>query len=158
MERDERVCPACDTADVNAARLWLPPLLLTALILIASGQTFSSSNSGAFLAAIVGMLGIDLEPATFASIHFLARKTGHVVAYGLLGALYLRAFRHQLPRRAASIAATLLTVLVVASIDEWRQSTTVARSGTPADVALDVIAAAAITVQKSIWRTKRTLR
>lgn len=86
----------------------------------------------------------------FETVHFVIRKTIHVLAYGLLGALDFRAVRGT--RRgwqmSWSVAAVLLAA-IVASLDEYHQSFLPSRTGVPSDVVIDVCGA---TLAQLMWR------
>ena len=69
-------------------------------------------------------------------LHVAIRKTAHVVVYGILAALAWRADR----RWFVVIGIGVL----VAATDEWMQSRTATRTGSPWDVLLDVAAAAGV--------------
>jgi VanZ family protein len=126
-------------------RYQLPAILWAALILSASTASFSSQNSGHWLRElIIRLLGHPIAPHTFDVLHFLARKTAHVVEYGILGALTFRALRRGAATRWMlrwALTAVLLST-AVAGLDEWRQSFVPSRTATPRDVALDAFAAA----------------
>jgi len=111
---------------MRLAKLWLPVLIWAALILSASNDSFSSDESREWLETLVGR-----ELPDF--VNFAVRKAGHVFFYGVLGALAFRADRR--------VLVALGVVLLVASVDEYRQSLSAARSGTPWDVLLDVCSA-----------------
>jgi VanZ family protein len=111
---------------MRLAKLWLPVLLWAALILSASNDSFSSNESRGWLETV---LGRDFPEF----VNFALRKAGHVFFYGVLGALAFRADRR------VFVAAGV--VLLVASVDEYRQSLSMTRSGTPWDVLLDVCGA-----------------
>jgi VanZ family protein len=66
-------------------------------------------------------------------VNHAVRKAGHIFFYGVLAVLAWRADRRWF--------VALGVVLLVASIDEYRQSLTLARTGTPWDVVLDVCSA-----------------
>jgi VanZ family protein len=119
---------------------WLAVVLWAAAILLASSDLFSADHSGGVLAALLGRF---LSPAVFATVHFALRKCVHLVAYGILGALAFRAWRGDRPGWKARWALyALAIVLVVASVDEWHQSTIPSRTGTPVDVGIDLMGAA----------------
>ena len=123
---------------------WLPPILWAAIILFASTDVFSSPNTGGVLERIaVWLLGHPLAPATLDTLNFVMRKTGHLTAYGILGALAFRAVRGARPLCNVrwAIVAVLLTA-GVASIDEIHQTFTLLRTGTWHDVLLDTAGAA----------------
>jgi VanZ family protein len=119
-------------------KLWLPVIVWTIVILWASNDTFSSSQSRGWLSLLVGQ-----EVAE--GVNIAIRKLGHVVAYGILGALTWRADRR--------VAIGMVLVLGVAVTDEWRQSLTLSRTGTPWDVLLDLVGGwVGIVAAKKVWR------
>jgi VanZ family protein len=107
-------------------KLWLPVILWAALILSSSNDNFSSDQSGEWLEWIFGSGVPDFA-------NYLCRKATHLVVYGILGALAWRADRR--------LTIALGVCLLVASIDEWRQSEAAARSGSAWDVLLDLTGA-----------------
>ena len=121
-------------------KLWLPVILWTVVILWASNDNFSSSQSAGWLSSLLGH-----EVAY--GVNIAVRKLGHVIAYGILGALTWRADRR--------LAVGLAGVLLVASTDEWRQSQTLSRTGTPWDVLLDLVGGwVGIMAAKRVWPGK----
>lgn len=124
-------------------RYWLPVIVWTAVILAASSDLFAARETGSTLRDILRfILGRDLAPETFGTLHFVIRKAAHLIEYAILGALTLRALRQGDAwtwRRA--LAAVALAALV-ATADEGRQSTVASRTGSPVDVAIDIVGAA----------------
>jgi VanZ family protein len=117
-------------------RYYLPPILLTALILIAANDHLSAEETGGFLAALFGN-GVALEIA-----NYLLRKLAHLTEYGVLCALAFRAIRtNRKGWRLGWAAGAVLYVIVVASADEYLQSRTQLRTGTPVDVVVDACGA-----------------
>jgi hypothetical protein len=112
---------------VEILKRWLPVVAWSAVILIASGDEFSAAQSGGWFRALFGV-------ALPYWVHVAVRKTTHLAAYGILGALAMRAS----PRAAIALAIALC----VAIIDELHQSTLPTRTGSPWDVLLDMIGAA----------------
>ncbi|MFL6248545.1 MAG: VanZ family protein [Thermoanaerobaculia bacterium] len=104
-------------------KLWLPVIVWAIVILWASDDTFSSSQSHGWLSWLLG------RDVTW-GLNVAIRKLGHIISYGLLGALTWRADRR--------LAVVLAIALAVATTDEWRQSLTLTRTGTPWDVLLDL--------------------
>ena len=104
---------------------WLPPLALMAVIFALSAQP--DLNSG---------LGV---------IDLVGRKLVHATEYGLLCFLWWRALRTAIaPRRALALA---FAVAVAYSItDEIHQLSVHGRHGSPIDVGIDTIGAAAAAV------------
>jgi len=111
---------------------WLPVVAWSAVILIASSDYFSAAHTGSFLR---GLFGGDVPPL----LHYALRKLGHLLGYGILGALALRAARVDLQR---PVLAAFAIVVLVAAIDEAHQATVPSRGGTGWDVLLDVVGAA----------------
>ena len=107
-------------------RHWLPVILWAALILNASNDNFSSTQTGSWA---FRFLGVELPEIA----HIVLRKTAHIVAYSVLAFLGWRAHR--------TMIVPLLIAIAVSSIDEYLQSRTLTRTGTPWDVVLDVCAA-----------------
>jgi len=97
--------------------LWLPPLVWMALIYLVSAQESVPSVPGLW----------DL----------LLKKGSHILAYGLLTILYLRAMRGSsigdTPARALSAALAVTYALT----DEYHQRFVPGRNGTLVDVAID---------------------
>jgi VanZ family protein len=114
---------------MRLAKLWLPVLIWAALILSASNDSFSSDESREWLETLFGREFPEI-------VNFAVRKAGHIFFYGVLGALAFRADRRVV------VAAGI--VLLVASVDEYSQSLSAARSGTPWDVLLDVCSAVVV--------------
>jgi VanZ family protein len=104
-------------------KTWLPVIVWAAVILSASNDAFSSSHSQGWLATLLGRNVPHV-------VNVAVRKLGHLVAYGILGALAWRADRR--------VLVALGITLLVAATDEWQQSMTVSRTGTPWDVLLDL--------------------
>jgi VanZ family protein len=135
---------------------WLPPILWAAMILIASTDLFSGSNTSSVLQRIaVSIFGYHFAPDTAATLNYFIRKTAHLTEYGILGALTLRALRGDRkswnPRWA--IGAIVFATLI-ASIDEFHQSFVPSRTGTWHDVVLD---AAGATIAQILIRAAQVL-
>jgi VanZ family protein len=124
-------------------RYWLPPLLWTCVILLASSDAFSAANSGPWLQTIItSILGHSLPKQQFNVLHFVLRKASHLTEYGILGALLFRALRADGQRWNVrwSVAAVAIAA-AVASIDEWHQTFVPSRTGAFSDVLLDTAGA-----------------
>ena len=122
------------------ARTWLPVIVWSVVILSASTDHFSSNESRGWLSSIIG-------PVLASALNIFLRKLGHVVGYGILGILARRADRRVL--LAIGIA------LLVAIVDETRQSMTLTRTGSPWDVLLDGLSAwlgILVTTRMGMWR------
>jgi VanZ family protein len=102
--------------------LWLPPLLLMAVIFVLSDQPDLSSGLG-----VIDVIG---------------RKLVHALEYALLCALWWRLLREVMPSRRAALAALCISV-AYAVTDEYHQSFVEGRNGSPVDVGIDAIGAGA---------------
>ena len=100
---------------------------------------------------------VALTPAQLNLANFYARKTGHVLAYGLMYLLWFRAFRvqaHYGPWRAC--LWSLGFCLLYASADEGHQWFCDSRSGCVNDVLLDMSGAGlAALVTAAVWTPRR---
>lgn len=96
--------------------VWLPPLLLMAVIWFFSSQ--SDLDSGLGLADLIG------------------RKVVHAAEYALLCLLWWRALGTRLLPRAA-LAGGLVLAIGYGAVDEYHQTFTPGRNGSPIDVAID---------------------
>jgi VanZ family protein len=126
-------------------RYYLPAIVWTALILFASTDAFSSLHTGRWLSEMLRKLfGRRPPDHSVDELNFLWRKATHVIAYGILGALWFRALRADTPVRwlprwawkAIAIAAS------VATVDEIHQIFVPSRTASVSDVLLDTGGAA----------------
>jgi VanZ family protein len=135
-------------ATVSPVLSWLPPALWMAVILIwLSSDAFSAAHTGGRITALLRWLLPSITAAQVDHAHALVRKAGHLTIYGILAALWLRAFVRErvLALSAAAWAAFGITV-AWACIDELHQSTVNSRTGSVADVALDALGAAVVVI------------
>lgn len=119
---------------------WASVAVWAAVILIAATDTFSANNSRTWLELVLGRPAPEI-------LNSIIRKSAHVLEYGILGALAWRASRR--------LPVSLLVALAVASTDEFRQSFSPLRTGTPWDVLLDVCGAALGVWLYRLWAGKR---
>jgi VanZ family protein len=135
-------------------KYWLPPALWMAVIIGLSSDVASAEHTGHWLLPLFQILVPWATPTQRDALHGLARKSGHITEYGVLAALWYRAFargRHATPRTAAAIAFTISVGWAV--IDELRQSLVPTRTASTTDVATDSIGALlAILVGYLGWR------
>ena len=131
----------------EAFHRWWPAIVWALLILSSSGDAGSSaSTTERWVEALFGRYG---EDAVFI-INYWVRKSGHVVAYGVLGALTYRG-------SGRPLVAVALAV-VVAMADEGRQATSASRTGTWTDVGIDACGAVlGVMAAKTLaqWRARR---
>ena len=133
-----------DSGRGRRIRAWLALALWIVLVLILSGTDFSAVNTRGWLRELVLRLVPGVSDAALEAAHVLVRRGAHVFEYAVLALLALRALRLSWPGLALRpAAATLALVAAVALVDEAHQARLAARTGSPADVALDLAGGAA---------------
>lgn len=122
---------------------WLPVVLMVAVMFYGSTDTFSPDHTRTTLERLLDWLAPGLSPATTETLNHLARKSAHVFLYALLTLLLWRAWRADAaaPWRASWAGYALLSVAVVAVLDEAHQAATITRHALATDVLLDVATA-----------------
>jgi VanZ family protein len=123
-------------------RAWVPVILWTAIIIVESGFG-SSANTGSILQKLAAWLFGHVDPARFDLIHHILRKGGHFFGYGILGYLWFRGFTRSLQNSTRFACATwaIVCTFIIASLDEYHQSFSSARTGQFSDVLLDTCGA-----------------
>ena len=125
-------------------RAWWPVVAGVAVIVLESTEMLGSNHTSGLLRHLYQTCFGAVDDTRWEMIHHYIRKCGHFCGYGLLGLLWLRAWRITLPsiRIVACAALALLGTAVVASCDEFHQSLLPNRTGSPRDVLLDCCGAA----------------
>lgn len=119
--------------------VYLWPLLCTGLILYASTPTFAASQTSGRMAWWWFYLFPESPALVFEMVHLLVRKMAHVTEYALLTLGWLSAWQIHLGRVPPwGWIWTVTWGLAVASLDEWRQSQWLSRTGTWHDVVVDM--------------------
>jgi VanZ family protein len=108
-------------ARLRAVNVWVPPLILMAIIFLLSAQP--SLNSGLGLTDQIG------------------RKVVHFGEYALLAFLWWRALCTRMPARTATLVAFAIASAYAAT-DELHQTFVHGRHGTPVDWLIDTAGAA----------------
>ena len=123
-------------------RIWLPVVLWTMVIAIESFLG-SAGNTGALLEGTLTWLFGQVDPVIFDRLHVVLRKGGHFLGYGIFGYLWLRAFSATFPNgtRITWAGLAIACTFLIASLDEWHQSFSPARTGHFGDVVLDTCGA-----------------
>ena len=123
---------------------WAPALFWLATVALFSSRTLGAANTGTVLAWLLRTFHGALTAKQFVLLHGLIRKSAHFCAYGLLSALFFRAWRGEVRSvrwRLSWAALALLVAFVTASGDELHQHFTPGRTGAVSDVALDMTGA-----------------
>jgi VanZ family protein len=133
-------------------RYWLPVVAWSVLILSTSNDAFSRPHTQGLMAEFLGRY---LTAAQVDTINVCFRKLAHLTAYGILGALGFRGAREERDGYTKRWAiGGVFVAVIVASIDEWHQTTTMSRGGSFADVLLDASGATAAQLLLA-WRNAR---
>lgn len=121
--------------------LYLPLILWIGGIFYLSSNKGSISNTSRFLSPVFSFLFPDKESETLRIYHLAFRKLGHFFGYAILALFGILAYYNSNAFFLANYwhLVSFLTVLIVASADEIKQSFYANRVGSVADVALDCI-------------------
>ena len=139
----------------GAWKQWIPALIWIGVITVESTDMFSSEHTGSVLYVIATRILGPVSPVAFDIWHHYVRKTGHFVGFAVLSYLLFRAWRATLPLRGIGLwslawaRVSLLMSVMVATLDEWHQTTIASRTGNFADVVLD--SSAALAAQLVLW-------
>ena len=120
---------------------WLPPLLWMGVILWLGSDTGSAERTGRLILPVLQFFFPTASPQQLDAIHGLLRKGGHVVEYGILAGLWVRALAAAAwpPPRAAVVA--WIVAVAWAIVDETLQARVASRGGSASDVAIDAAGA-----------------
>ncbi|MCH2184773.1 VanZ family protein [Myxococcota bacterium] len=122
---------------------WAPAGLWALVIWQLGGDAWSAPTTSRFLGPLIEWLFPSLDPESQQALTAGVRKLAHPAVYGLLALLAypasLRTLRGQ--RGVGQVLLTLGPTLLLAVADEWRQSGSAARTGSGADVVLDLMGA-----------------
>lgn len=141
---------ACGNARLQAQlRTWLPVLAFSMVFVAESTSYFGGDRTSEPLRRVVeAIFGYDVC-VHWNLIHFLIRKTGHFMGYGMFSLICFRAFwielssmSSRLSRRLGAHGLAILATFLVASADEFHQSFLPNRYGGFSDVVLDCCGAA----------------
>lgn len=134
-----------------------PPLVVMALIFLASQDIGSAAHSGRIIGRILIWLGLAgrLSPAQFEAVHYAVRKAGHVTEYAVLAILSHRAIARGRERWSPRLVLALLVVIsLYAATDEIHQRFVVTRTPSPWDWMLDTAAAGLALAIKWEWERR----
>jgi VanZ family protein len=140
-------------------KFWLPPLIWMAVISLFSTDHFSGHQTSRLIGPLLRFFVPDIADATIASIQLVVRKAGHLTEYAILFLLWYRALNATQHRplqvwKPAYAAGCLTICLLYAGTDEWHQTLTDERVGSPVDVGIDTLGGA-LAMGWIRWRTRR---
>lgn len=136
---------------------YAPLILWAAVIFVASSTAGASDNTSRIIGPLLKWLLPDALPETIAAIHGYIRKLAHFTEYAFLAFFAFRAFalsRIPFVRRYWFLWA-FLTVVVIASTDEYNQSFNSLRTGSVYDVMIDCAGGATMIAVIAAYRRFR---
>ena len=112
---------------------------IAVIFFLGSGQG-SMSNTSLIIRPLLEFFFPSASPETLLVYHGYIRKLAHFTEYAILAILAARAIPYTFGNRARwkIYLAALATVLVVASVDEFKQSFEPSRTSSPVDVLIDL--------------------
>lgn len=132
---------------------WLPLILWMGVIFGFSTEHFSGASTGSVFEGLMSQLFPSLAAEWIVGLHLLLRKLGHVTEYAILAILWARALFQSGPWRGELGNVRLLWILglvvLYAGLDEWHQSWSSLRTGSPLDVLIDGVGGA---IGLVVWR------
>lgn len=133
---------------------YAPLFLWIGVIFFLSSNNGSMEQTSRFIGPLLHFLFPAASEQTLQAYHGYIRKTAHFTEYAMLAIIAIRTFsagrREAFPLRIALMA--ILTVAAVAVIDEWNQSYIPTRTGSAADVALDLFGGVSAAAAWLIWK------
>ena len=113
------------------------------VIFLFSTDTFSGSQTSRFIGPILKWFAPDITKDSIASVQLVMRKIAHLFEYAILSMLICRALAKRLAKLLPlrSLGQGVLLSIVYAAFDEWHQSWTEERFGSPIDVGIDSVGA-----------------
>lgn len=120
------------------------------MIVVFSGDTLEFGRTAHLIAWFMRLFGVELSLPTLFAINLIARKTVHVITYGVLSLLVFRAVRDGASGwRLRWVVLAVVISLAVASGDEYRQTFYPDRTGTAVDLLYD--GSGALLAQLLLW-------
>ena len=125
--------------ETTALWAWAPVGAWMAVVLTASGESFSASHTLTWVSWSAQIVWGEVARPDLDMMNLIVRKLAHFVEYAILGWLSFRAARLSRPQwpAAAWAVVALSTALACAVVDETHQSFEPTRTSSPRDVALD---------------------
>lgn len=144
-------------------RLWRygPVVLWAAVILLASTNSMSASNTSPLVRPLLLWLSPDMSEQSLTFAHFIVRKCAHFTEYAVLALLAARACLTSSRYRLSHnwFLAAFCLVVLCALTDEVHQSFVPTRTGAIGDILIDVAGGAtallAVALVRIWWRARR---
>lgn len=133
---------------------WSPVFLCLAVVACESTDTFSSAHTSGWLRHLAERVFGTIAQPTWEHAHYVIRKTGHFIGYGLVGLAWLRAWllmfmgylRRLTPAmwRGYAVTMAIFSTMFSATVDELHQTYIPSRTGLMSDALLDTAGAAVL--------------
>ncbi|MDP7585742.1 MAG: VanZ family protein [Verrucomicrobiota bacterium] len=123
---------------------WVWVVAWMGVIFFFSTDLFSGAQTSRIIGPILRWFVPDISDYSIATVQLVARKIAHLVEYAILSILSCRALAQRAapsPLPLAALGQAVLIAVVYAALDEWHQSWTDERFGSPLDVAIDSVGA-----------------
>lgn len=138
-------------------RAFWPVLLWMAFVFYMSTDLGASDHSSRILVPLLRFFIPDITPNTIETVHFFARKAGHVAEYAVLALLTLRALRilREIPphRWSWSLAFTAVAIAAAYAVtDELHQWFVPSRGPSLLDVLIDSCGAVLGILAAFVWK------
>ena len=114
------------------------------VIFFFSTDLFSGPQTSRVIGPFLKWFVPDVSDETIRDIQLVIRKAAHVLEYAILSILSCRALAQRAapsPLPLAALGQAVLIAVAYAALDEWHQSWTDERFGSPLDVAIDSVGA-----------------
>ena len=112
------------------------------IIFFLSTDLFSGPQTSRVIGPFLKWFVPDISDETIRDVQLVVRKVAHVIEYAILSILSCRALaKHTTPLPWAVLGQAVLIASAYAVLDEWHQSWTAERFGSPLDVAIDSVGA-----------------
>lgn len=111
------------------------------------------SRTSLFVRPLLEFFFPTADEVTLQVYHGYVRKAAHLTEYAVLGGLAIRAFRTTFRASAYTFLVAILTVAVIAVLDEAGQSLRPSRTGSANDVLIDIAGGTALI--GVVWLTAR---
>jgi VanZ family protein len=144
----------------NFIRYWLPVLLMIGLMYYASTDVLSGENTRNAIEDILRWFVAHPSNRTIARMNFWVRKSAHFTEYAVLAWLLFRAFRADSPDKwkLRWFGYSLAGCAVWAALDEFHQTFTRSRGGSPYDSLLDSTGALVILLVIALYYVRKNRR
>lgn len=143
--------------------IWTPALLGVAVIALESTVMMGAAETSGPLRKVWVFLFGSPSDAQWETIHLYIRKAGHFTGYGMVSALFFRAWYLSISttaktsRTLRACAYALMSTALLACSDEYHQSLIPGRTSSPRDVAIDMCGAVLVQALLSflLWQLSK---